>query len=173
MKKLCFCEKLSKSWGENKKLYSNLLKTFICLFLTFAWFFNKFVYRLCFTEHQNFSSLPANIFWSIWFFNNKSSQYCLLSARMIKGDFYDPHFLTTDNFNLVNFVLINKEVSKSNAPQKNSAATDPVAELHFLLLSVIFIRVFVLVYLRFHSSFIFFTQYSLRSKSIYQYSVYT
>ena len=37
---------------------------------------------------------------------------------MIKGDCYEPRFLTTDNFYLVNFVLINKEVSKSNAPQK-------------------------------------------------------
>ena len=67
------------------------MKTFICLFLTIAWIFNKFVYRLCFTEHQNFSSLPAKIFWSIWFFN-KSSQHCFLSARMIKEDFYDSYF---------------------------------------------------------------------------------
>ena len=59
------------------------------LILTFAWIFNKFVYRLCFIEHQNFSSLPAKNFWSIYFFNNKSSQHCLLSARMLKGDFYD------------------------------------------------------------------------------------
>ena len=68
------------------------MKIFIFLNLTFAWIFNKFVYRLCFTEHQNFSSLPAKIFWSFWFFNNKSSQHCLLSARLIREDFYDPNF---------------------------------------------------------------------------------
>ena len=94
------------------------MKTFNFLILTIAWIFNKIVYRLCFTEHQNFSGLSAKNFWSFWFFNKKSSQHCLLSARIIKGDFYNPHFLTTNNFCLVYFVLNKKVVSKSNAPKK-------------------------------------------------------
>ena len=40
---------------------------------------------------------------------------------MLKGDFYDPHFLTTYNFYLVNFVLINKEVSNQMLLKKLSS----------------------------------------------------
>ena len=147
------------------------MKTFICLFLTFAWILNKFVYRLCFTEHQNFSSLPAKVFWSIWFFNNKSSQHCLLSPRMIKGDFYDPHFWRQTIFVLSTLCWLTRRF-QNQMLLKKFCSVRSVAELHFLLLSVNFIRVFVLVYPRFHSSFIFFSQYSLRDKSIYQCSVY-
>ena len=42
-------------------------------------------------------------------------------------------------------MLINREVLKSNVPI-NSAAADPVAELHFLLLSVNFIGEFLFWY---------------------------
>ena len=94
------------------------MKTFNFLILTIAWIFNKIVYRLCFTEHQNSSSLSAKNFWSFWFFNKKSSQHCLLSARMIKGDFYNPHFLTTDNFYLVYLCWITRRFQNQMLPKK-------------------------------------------------------
>ena len=171
--KIMFLWKTFKKLRWNQKIIIYSFENFHFLILSFAWIFNRFVYRLCITEHQNFSSLPAKIFWSIWFLNNKSSQHCLLSTRMIKRRLLWPTFFDDRQFRSCQLCADKQGGFKIKCSSKNSAATDPVAELHFLLLSVNFIRVFVLVYPRFHSLFIFFTQYSLGGKSIYQYSVYT